>query len=493
MPQEVIFGGMRNGSPERTSRSKSSFHLAPLGLTCLVLCALASCKSTESGDKPIKVPVSSGPFEATVTVTGELKARNSLDIQGPTGLRAAGLWQVQITDLIDEGTRVKEGDYVATLDRTEASSKLKNLQGELDKTITQRTQAVLDSTLTLRETREALVNLNYALEEAKITLEQSIYEPPAIIRQAEINAEKAQRAYDQAVENYQIRRNKERARLQEIEGTMGLQRGEIADLANLLDQFEVRAPADGMVIYDRNWDGTRRAVGATISPWQSTVATLPDLSEMVSLTYINEVDISRIREGQEVILGVDAFPDRKYSGKVIEVANIGEQRPNSDAKVFEVKVVLLESDTTLRPAMTTANSIITAQTDTSLFAPSECFFKNDSISYVYVEKGASIVRREVITGLFNENQTVILAGIQTGEELYLSAPEKADELDWELLDPAVKEKALVVREKQTKPKEEPKPETPEGMPPGEFTMKPGAKAPSGRSGKGGGRSGGARP
>lgn len=459
------------------------------GLALGTSLVLTSCNRTESGDKPIKVEVQSGPFQATVTATGELNARNSLDIQGPTGMRRAGLWQVQITDLIPEGTRVKAGDYVATLDRTEASSKLKSLQAELDKTITQRTQAVLDSTLTLREAREALVNLKYALEEAKITLEQSVYEPPAIIRQSEIAAEKAQRAYDQALENYDVRRDKQSAQLKEIEGTIALQRSEIGELVGLLDQFEVRAPADGMVIYDRNWDGTKRSVGATISPWENTVATLPDLSEMVSITYINEVDISRIREGQEVQLGVDAFPDRKYSGKVIEVANIGEQRPNSDAKVFEVKIVLMQSDTTLRPAMSTANSIVTALTDTALYAPSESIFRNDSISYVYMERGSSLIRQEVITGLFNENETVLLAGVQVGDELYLSAPEKGEEAEWVLLSSGDKQTALATRDTQSKPAGNAEPDSPgEGM-----GAAPGGPPGGGRAPGGSGRRPAGRP
>ncbi len=457
-----------------------------LSLLLLSACSLfLSCQSDASGDKPIKVPVKNGLFEATVTVSGELKARNSLDIQGPQGMRRAGLWQVQITDLIPEGTRVKAGDYVATLDRTEASSKLKSLQAELDKTITQRTQAVLDSTLNLRENREQLITLYYSLEEARITLEQSIYEPPAMIRQAEIELEKAQRVYEQTVENYQIRREKEMARLQEIDGTLSLQRSEIKELVDLLDQFEVRAPADGMVIYDRNWDGTRRAVGAAISPWQSTVATLPDLSQMISLTYINEVDISRIREGQDVLLGVDAFPNRSYNGRVIEVANIGEQRPNSDAKVFEVKIVLLESDTTLRPAMTTANSIITARSDSVLYVASECVFRNDSISYVYADAGPSVIRREVITGLYNENETVLLAGVEPGEELYLSVPASAKDSKWELLEPSAKETALASKERmeQKNAAADARAKEQDKVAPDGLRQRPSARAPSGRGGR----------
>jgi RND family efflux transporter MFP subunit len=412
-----------------------------LYLAVLVL-FLQACGSSEEADKPLKVSPKSGLFEATISVSGELHARNSLDIQGPNGLRRANIWQVQITDLVEEGTRVKEGDYVATLDRTEASSKLNTKQSELDKTTSQHRQAVLDSTLTLRESRDQLINLAYAKEEAEITLAQSQFEPPAIIRQAEIALEQAGRAYEQAVENYVIKRDKEDARLAEIDATLRLQRTEINDLMGLLDKFEVRAPADGMITYERNWDGSRRGVGATISPWQNTVATLPDLSEMVSTTYVNEVDVSRIKAGQKVSIGIDAFPEKSFEGEVENVANIGEQRPNSDAKVFEVRVVLLDSDTTLRPGMTTSNIVVTSRLDSSIYVPTECIHGSDTATYVFVSKGSSLVKKEVITGIYNENETVIAAGLSAEDEIYLSLPKgNTDDAKWVGLDPEEKKKA----------------------------------------------------
>ena len=57
------------------------------------------------------------------------------------------------------------------------------------------------------------------------------------------------------------------------------------------------------------------------------VATLPNLSKMISKTYINEIDISKVKIGQRVEIGVDAFPEKKFTGEVTEVANIGE--PNA--------------------------------------------------------------------------------------------------------------------------------------------------------------------
>ena len=66
-----------------------------------------------------------------------------------------------------------------------------------------------------------------------------------------------------------------------------------------------------MVIYARNWNG-KKEPGARISAWDPIVAELPDLSDMISKTYVNEVDISKVRVGQEVDIKVDAFPDKKY-------------------------------------------------------------------------------------------------------------------------------------------------------------------------------------
>ena len=80
-----------------------------------------------------------------------------------------------------------------------------------------------------------------------------------------------------------------------------------------------------MVIYKREWGGDKRKVGSEISPFDPVVATLPDLSSMISKTYVNEIDVSKVKVGQRVRLTVDAFPEKSYSGVVTSVANIGEQ------------------------------------------------------------------------------------------------------------------------------------------------------------------------
>ena len=80
-------------------------------------------RPTKNNDN-ILVQVKKGEFIVDVITTGELEAKHSVEIQGPIGLRAHRIWQVTIQDMIDEGTYVKKGDYVARLDASELTNKL---------------------------------------------------------------------------------------------------------------------------------------------------------------------------------------------------------------------------------------------------------------------------------------------------------------------------------------------------------------------------------
>ncbi|WP_017731615.1 efflux RND transporter periplasmic adaptor subunit [Nafulsella turpanensis] len=375
-------------------------------------------------DGELLTKVERGEFKIVITTSGELEAKNSTEVRGPNGLRQARLWQVNIEDIVPEGTTVKKGDYVASLDRSELQDRISETQNKLQQNLSEYTQTKLDTALTLREARDQLVNLEFAVEEQKLVVEQSQYEPPATIKQAEIDLEKAHRALKQAKENYQLQRQKAVAQMQEAAAELAEAQNEADFLQKLADQFMIKAPEDGMVIYKREYNGKKRAAGSTVGAWDPVVATLPDLSKMLSRTYVNEVDIRQVKVGQPVNIGLDAYPDKKLSGKVISVANVGEQRPNSDAKVFEVNVEIFETDTTLRPAMTTSNDIIAEVLDDVLYIPLESLHsQGDSLSFVYLKEGMDISRQQVRVGKANANEIVVQAGLEEGDQLYLSVPQ----------------------------------------------------------------------
>ena len=389
-----------------------------------------------------------GNFEILVTVTGELQAENSTEIRGPEllGGRNMRITDIQIQDLVPEGTIVRTGDYVATLDRTNMDNSLKDELDRLETMENNYKMKVLDTTLSLGDFRDNLRNLKFNMEEAEITLEQSKYEPPTTIRQNTINLEKVTRQYEQSLKSYELRIQQTRAEMRRIELELQRQRDRISEMRQLLDQFIVRAPAPGMVIYKREWGGNKRKVGSNIRPNDPVVATLPDLSSMISRTYVNEIDISKVKTGQEVRLSVDAFPERSFTGTVISVANIGEQLPNTDAKVFEVIVKLDNTDPILRPSMTTGNQIITSSFEDVVFIPLESVYATaDSVPYVYTRDGRKQI---VLLGDSNEDQIIVEDGLKPGETIFLLQPANPDSfrLSGEELISVIKERERLKRE-----------------------------------------------
>lgn len=384
--------------------------------------------SGTEAEKDILTTVKRTDLKIDVTVTGELQAQTSVSIMGPTGLRNAGIYQVKIDNIVPEGTVVKKGEYVARLDNSELSNKIREEELELQESLNKHEQTRIDTAINLRTQRDKLISLEYDMEKRKLELEQSQYEPPATIKQAELELEKAERALEQAGEEYELLLRKSRSEMSQANAKLQDDQMDLKQLQDLLQDFVIKAPENGMVIYAREWNGKKKGEGSQIGAWDPEVATLPDLSSMVSKTYVNEVDISRIRAGQQVEIGLDAFPDKRLTGSVTQVANVGEQRPNSDAKVFEISVLVNESDTTLRPAMTTGNTIITNYIENVLVVPLEAIYsQGDSLTYVFKKTGLTTVKQQIAMGPKGNDLVVINEGLEEDDVVYLSTPSNPEE------------------------------------------------------------------
>lgn len=381
----------------------------------------------DGGSKVLTTTVQSGPFVVSVVTTGELDAKNSVDITGARNLQSVKIWSdIKLEDLIEEGTVVDSGDYIGRLDKTPILNKLNDIESNIEKLDSQIRKLKLDSALTLRSARNQLVNLGYAAEEARLEVKNSQYEPPAAQRKAEISYEKAQRALEQAHDGYKLKRKKEVTSIKELMIDYQKAMKKKKRILEVMKDFEIYAPQAGMVVYAKTWRGNKIKVGAMISPWRPVVAKLPDLTQMLVKTFVNEIDISKVKPGQAVEIGVDAFPKKKLSGKVVSVANIGEQLPNASAHVFEVVIDVVGQDKDLRPAMTTKNTIITQALDSVLYMPLECLHVQDSVQYVYTPKA----KQQVETAFSNSDNIVITKGLKKGDVIYLLPPEGAK--DWSI-------------------------------------------------------------
>jgi len=393
--------------------------------------------------------VKTGLFEVTVTNSGELVAERSTDIKGPEIVMGSGggdghmhAMDLKIQDIVPEGTLVKQGEYIAQLDRSAYSNTLKD---ELERLQTYQNNVdmkILDTAVVLTNQRDDIKNQRYVVEEAAINLEQSKFEPPATIRQAEKTLDRAKRALDQKIKSYSLYVAQSTADLNHQKLHLSRQTRLVNDLQDFLSKFTITAPTSGMVIYKKDRNGNKRKIGSSVNPFDRVIATLPDLSSMLSKVYVNEIDVSKIEPGQKVTINVDAFPQKSYSGLVKTIANIGEVLPNSDSKMFEVLIAIIGSDPDLRPSMTTGNKIIIKTYNDVSYIPTECVQAgSDSIPFVFSKNSTKNI---VLLGAANDKNVIIEKGLKTGDLVYLVQPSDPNKFDLagEELIPEIKSKMI---------------------------------------------------
>jgi len=402
---------------------RTSRWIAVLAVPLAAGLALAFAAPKSPKDAALVATVKRGDFRITITTSGELQAPEFTAIRAPDA-EGGETYQTRITRLVPEGTVVKSGDFVAELDRTAVAQRLQATSDALAKAQEQVTQAKLDTAISLTGARAQLTELTEALEDKRLAKDQAAYEAPTIKRQVELDLAKAVRGLEEMKAGFATKEQQAAAKVLAATAEVDRQQTKIAALNHLMEQFTVRAPAAGMVVYKRDDNNGETRSGSVVgNQYNQTIAILPNFQRMESVTYVSEVDIAKVAIGQPVRVGLDRDPWKRLTGKVASVANIGQQR-KSDAKVFAVgiQIILDRPDSTIRPGMTTSNMIEVDSIPDALSLPIDAVMNAGDTIYVYKREGAGVVRQQIELGPAGENDIVVRRGLAAGDEILITEP-----------------------------------------------------------------------
>lgn len=422
----------------------------------------------------IIVKVERGPFQLEIYSSGELESESSENITIPEKMkdRSLRIYELTITDLVEEGTYVDSGDYVGTLDHKAVEEQIKNTQDDLETALTEFQDAKIDSNLNLSNQRDQIINAQLDLEEKKIIMEENIYESPSIQKKAQMDHEKALRKYEQEKNAYRLKKEQEENKVTRKFINYRQINERLGELEVLYNSLDIYSPKTGLLTYYKQGFGGVTKVGSRVTMWNPIIATIPDMTNLISRTYINEIDISKVKVGLPVTIGIDAFPEKELSGEVISMANVGQNMPNSDAKVFEVKIKIFGEDPDLRPAMTTSNVLKAMTLQDTLFIPLESVFANDSLQYVYKVDRGKTVKQIVSLAEANENYVLVKEGLEEDDKIFLSTPDDTEGLKYEgmeiyaqLLKEKEEQKAAEEKEKKEFDEQAKTPKLPPGVTP----------------------------
>ncbi len=402
---------------------------AALAVAAIIIVVLLSNNSL-SGEKIYTVKKDN--FESIISTKGEIQGKNAVLISLPDVLKRRDLriYEYEIKELIQEGTEVKKGDWIATLDIGSITQQIQNNNEDLEKRRAEFNDAKIDSAIQLTQLRQELKEFKYDLEYKEVELEESKFESPAYQRKVKVEYNKTVRQMDKKHRDYQLKQLELKVKTRRIEDKYEEFQRRDSLLKLAVSEARIKAPEAGMVMYAKLWGGRKLRVGDYISLWNPTIATLPDMSVLVSETYVEEIQITKIAEGDSVEVTVDALPDKKFNGEIIKIANIGQELSGFESKVFKVRIEIKDSNPELKPAMTTNNDIVVKNVSNVLTIPRQCLFSENENDFVYLKKAGKVYKKKVVAGTENEEKILIKQGLQEDDKILFSPPENADELDF---------------------------------------------------------------
>jgi HlyD family secretion protein len=256
---------------------------------------------------------------------------------------------------------------------------------------------------------------------------------------ARVNVERARQDHERDIElheaghisNDELRLSKDSYDIAMIEYRSALEQMKLAeedgvsmDLeAESEELLDILSPASGSVIRVDVEEGEIVTSGAVSYTSGTTIMIVADLSKMQIRAGVNEVDVGKIRFGQDVVIDVDAYPNVKYGGLITHIAPAA--RDEQGVKVFDVEIDIIDSDERLRPGMTANIEIQGDHREGILTVPVEAVFKKAGRYVAYVLDGSEDepVEREVVTGISNISTVEIVEGLSEGETVTLYDPD----------------------------------------------------------------------
>jgi HlyD family secretion protein len=341
-----------------------------------------------STDGRAAVAVRRGDLVEVASATGTVEP----DVQVEVKSRASG----EVVDvLVEEGDQVDAGQLLVKLDPIDTERDVRVAQIALDKAQADLAQARASLVVAQAERDEA---------KAKAAVRDRGAELGLVSAEDRRTAKSSAGVADATV-------TLRESQIRSAQSQVASARLDVDEALRRLSETEIRAPIPGTVLAVNVERGTIVSSGITTFSGGTAVLTLADLADLRVVGDLDEAQVGRVRDGQEVTITVDAFPDRSFSGRVERVSPLGET--TSNVVTFPVEIVVTDRESSLlRSGMSADLAIVTGRHEGALLVPLTAIYGSARSRHVVLADGEP---RPVRTGATDGTDIVVLEGLREGE------------------------------------------------------------------------------
>lgn len=361
------------------------------------------------------------------------QAQQELQVQANKNESEIAAAELALTLAEMDVKKYREGEL--TMTKADYEGAIKEGEAELEKTTDdlENIRALIKrgfrSPEQLRELELRKASAEFRVERDKRKLDLLLqFESPRKVTELEAQAIEAARKLERAKTTAAAETKKAEMKLANAKTALDLQRQQLEQSTAELKKCEITAPQEGTIAYaNLNWmDSTERIrEGATVRREQN-VFYIPDMSKMKVTANVHESVINKIKEKQQAVVRVDAYPDQVFSGTVESVSQLASSSFLSEAKAYQVRILIdhIPELVRLKPGMTTEVEILVGSYSDIVAIPVNAITEHFQTSYAYVAKGSKFERRVVEIGRTTQSFAEIKSGINPGESVALDAHQR---------------------------------------------------------------------
>ncbi|MCK4402363.1 MAG: efflux RND transporter periplasmic adaptor subunit [Dehalococcoidia bacterium] len=383
---------------------------------CLVGAVFTGCARSQDVTQET-AEVIRGDLTISVSVSGNLETPHKTDLSfGTTGMVAEVL--------VDEGGRVVKGQLLAKLEASslELSVEMAQARYESAQTDYEIAENKLMQTIYPHYTNTYATDLPgtwLALEEAQDNLKEAqelleqgkTEEAQALLELVEAGLTKAQRKSQSRTWALPLSVKLAELQTDQAKTALDVAELELAKARVELGKATITASFDGIVTDIYINEGQQLSAMTYANP----AICLLDPSEIKMNGVIDEMDISKLKLGQEADIILDALPDKEVKGRVTFISQAGTIQ--AGVVSYKTTVTLENPDEQLRDGMSASAEIIIDRHKNVLLIPNRAIQGSWDSPWVEVLADEQVEQRPVELSLSDGIKTEVLSGLEEGESV----------------------------------------------------------------------------
>ncbi|MDB2525448.1 HlyD family efflux transporter periplasmic adaptor subunit [Mariniblastus sp.] len=411
-----------------------------------------------------------GTFISSVNEVGDIGSSSNIEIR--CRVKSRGKEGVAILDLVPEGTKVEEGDFLCQLDDSLLKEELteRKIVVAKDKSDVIKAKSQLEAAESklaefaggryLQQVKKLKADIFVAEEKLNRANEQYVHTKKLSLKgyalPSQVTSDKS--ALDIARENFslangelQIYENYSRereedelnaeikqqeAQLEASQFRLDLSQQREAEYLRQVESCRITAPQAGTVVYANDSDRRDSSIviekGRSIRDGQE-IFYLPDPTKMQVNAKVSDSKINKVKVGQRVEIRVDTAPETPIAGIVRRVSSFPLPRRYYQAPIeYEVFVDITESSPLIRGGLRGKVEIFVEQQENALMVPvSSLVLRGKDTYFVIVKTPAGTIEpKSVSIGSNNDKFAVITKGLSAGEEILVDADTYRDAIEF---------------------------------------------------------------